>query len=153
MSKRKTLLLQLYCLYWSAKSAMSKEWIFCGLRSHRNVTAVIANRDFVFMGTHHYEYFVVNFTTQNSSVWFINRVKAWFILPKNAIRMLTSQIRNEIRSALSCGQLTCEYRSEGRVVTSNSHQICIAFAFAGSMNRALGRCPKECRAGHSCTHQ
>ena len=34
-------------------------------------------------------------------------------------------------------QLTCKYRCERKVVTSNSRQIGIAFAFAGSMNRAL----------------
>ena len=33
-------------------------------------------------------------------------------------------------------QLTCEYRSERRVVTSHSHQMLYEFAFAGSMNRA-----------------
>ena len=33
-------------------------------------------------------------------------------------------------------QLTCEYRCERRVVTSNSRQIRFAFAFAWSMNRA-----------------
>ena len=50
---------------------------------------------------------------------------ARFILPANAnaIRMLTSQIRNEIRTELSCAQLSCEYRSERGVVTSNSRQF------------------------------
>ena len=38
---------------------------------------------------------------------------------------------------LTCAQLSCEYRSENRVVTSNSCQIRITFAFAGSMNQAL----------------
>ena len=33
--------------------------------------------------------------------------------------------------------LTCKYCCEGRVVTSNSRKICIASAFAGSMNWAL----------------
>ena len=33
-------------------------------------------------------------------------------------------------------KITCEYRCERRVVTSNSRQISFAFAFAGSMNRA-----------------
>ena len=48
--------------------------------------------------------------------------------------MLMSQIRNEIRTEFSCAQLSCEYRSGRGVVTSNSHQIRIAFA--GSMNQA-----------------
>ena len=36
-------------------------------------------------------------------------------------------------------QLTCEYRCERRVVTSNLRQIRFAFAFAWYMNRALGK--------------
>ena len=40
-------------------------------------------------------------------------------------------------SQLNCALLTCEYRCERRVVTSNSRQIRFAFAFAGSVNRAL----------------
>ena len=61
--------------------------------------------------------------------------KAWFILPANLIgtRMLTSQIRNKIRS---CAQLSCEHRSASSVVTSNSRQLRTAFAFAGSLKRA-----------------
>ena len=47
--------------------------------------------------------------------------------------MLTSQIRNEIRTELSCVQLTSEYRCKRRAVMSNSHQI--GFAFAGSMKK------------------
>ena len=45
--------------------------------------------------------------------------------------------RNEYSQQFSSVQLTCEYRCERIVVTSNSRQICFAFAFAGSMTRAL----------------
>ena len=59
----------------------------------------------------------------------------WFTFPglrpvhtnANAIRMLKSQIRNELRTKLKCVQLSCEYRSEKRgcdiKFTSNSCRI------------------------------
>ena len=40
-------------------------------------------------------------------------------------------------SSTLLNSLTCEYRCERRVVTSHLRQIRFAFAFAGSMNRAL----------------
>ena len=93
-------------------------------------------------------------------VWcLVRKTEAWFILPANVKRMLTSQIRTynlqqkfetnnlqQFNSAL----LTCKRR----VVTSNSRQINFAFVLAGSMNRALFihilyRIPKKPqKAGH-----
>ena len=57
----------------------------------------------------------------------INQHKAQLILPANvnAIRMLI--IMNNSQQ-LHCAELSCEYRSGNRVVTSNSRQIHVKFA-------------------------